>query len=76
MEDIGRLLILFGIVLAVIGGVILLLSKVPGLPLGRLPGDIVIQQPGFSCFFPIATSIILSIVLTILLQLANWLTRR
>ncbi len=68
MEDIGRMLLLFGIVLAVIGGVILLLGKVPGLGLGRLPGDIVIQQPGFSCFFPIATSIILSIVLTIVLN--------
>jgi hypothetical protein len=69
MEDIGRMLILFGIVLALIGGVIVLLGKVPGLGLGRLPGDIVIQQPGFSCFFPIATSIILSIVLTVVLNL-------
>ncbi len=76
MQDIGRMLILFGIALALVGGVIVLLGKVPGLPLGRLPGDIVIQQPGFSCFFPLATSIVLSIVLTILLQLANWLTRR
>ncbi len=65
----GRMLILFGIVLALIGGAIVLLGKVPGLGLGRLPGDIVIQQPGFSCFIPIATSIILSIVLTIVLNL-------
>ncbi len=76
MEDIGRLLILFGIVLALIGGVILLLSKVSGLGLGQLPGDIVIQQPGFSCFFPIATSIILSIVLTIVLNLLLGILRR
>ncbi len=69
MEDIGRILIVFGIVLALIGGVIILLGKVPGLGLGHLPGDIVIQQPGFSCFFPLATSIILSIVLTIVLNL-------
>ncbi len=74
MEDIGRLLILFGVVLALVGGAILLIGRVPGL--GRLPGDIVIQREGLTCFFPIVTSIVLSIVLTILLQLANWLTRR
>lgn len=76
MEDIGRMLILFGIVLALIGGVIVLLGRVPGLGLGRLPGDIVIQQPGFSCFFPLATSIILSIVLTIVLNVVLGLLRR
>ena len=69
MEDLGRMLVLFGIVIAIVGGIILLLGKIPGLGLGRLPGDIAIQQPGFSCFFPLATSIILSIVLTIVLNL-------
>ncbi len=68
MQDIGRMLILFGFALALVGGVIVLLGKVPGLPLGRLPGDIVIQQPGFSCFIPIATSVVLSLVLTIVLN--------
>ncbi len=67
MEDIGRLLILFGILVAIIGVAIVLIGKVPGL--GRLPGDIVIQQGNFSCFFPIVTSIILSILLTIVLNL-------
>ncbi len=73
MDDLGKTLILFGVLLAV-AGVIILAGKIPGL--GRLPGDIVIQRDGFSCFFPIATSILLSIVLTILLQLANWIFRR
>ncbi len=68
MEDIGRLLVLFGVLLAIVGGAVILLGRIPGI--GRLPGDIVIQRDGFSCFFPIATSIILSIVLTILLNLA------
>lgn len=69
MEDLGRMLLLFGVLLAVIGGAILLIGKVPGLGgLGRLPGDITIQRDGFSCFFPLATSILLSIVLTILLN--------
>ena len=39
------------------------------LPLGRLPGDIVIHRDGFTCMFPIATSILLSILLTIVLNL-------
>ncbi len=67
VEDIGRLLILFGIILALVGGVILLIGKVPGI--GRLPGDIVIQRGNFSCLFPLATSIVLSLVLTLLLNL-------
>ncbi len=66
MEDIGRILLVLGVLLALAGGVILLLGKVPGI--GRLPGDITIQGNGFSCFFPIATSILLSIVLTIVLN--------
>ena len=67
MEDIGRMLLVVGVLLALAGGAMMLISKVPGL--GRLPGDIVIQRDGFSCFFPIVTSIILSIVLTIVLNL-------
>jgi hypothetical protein len=66
MEDIGRMLIVVGVLLALIGGAIMLISKVPEI--GRLPGDIVIQRDGFSCFFPIVTSIVLSIVLTIVLN--------
>ncbi len=74
MEEIGKWLILFGVLLAIIGGVVLLIGKVPFV--GRLPGDIVIQRDNFSCFFPLATSILLSIVLTILVQLARWLSSR
>ncbi len=62
MEEIGKWLILFGVLLAIIGGVVLLIGKVPFV--GRLPGDIAIQRDNFSCFFPLATSILLSIVLT------------
>ncbi len=76
MEDMGRMLILFGVLIVVIGGILLLISRLPGLGLGRLPGDITIQTGNISCFFPIVTSIILSIVLTILVQLAYWLSRR
>lgn len=65
MEDLGKLLIGLGAILLIIGALVWGLSRIPGLNLGRLPGDIVIQGEGFSCFFPIVTSVILSIVLTI-----------
>ncbi len=67
MEDIGKMLVLFGVLLAITGGALVLFGKVPWL--GRLPGDIVLQRDNFSCFFPLATSILLSIILTILLNL-------
>jgi hypothetical protein len=74
MDEIGKWLILFGVLLVAVGAVIFLLGKIPGV--GRLPGDIVIQNENFTCFFPIATSILLSIVLTILLQMVRWLSNR
>ena len=67
MEDLGKSLFLFGVVLAIIGGIIFAVSKVPGV--GQLPGEITIQRDGFACFVPLASSIVLSIVLTIVLNL-------
>ncbi len=67
MEEIGKWLLLFGVLLAIVGGAILLFGKVPWI--GRLPGDIAIQRDNFSCFFPLATSILLSIVLTVLFNI-------
>jgi len=66
VNEIGKILIVFGVLLVVVGAVVLVLGKIPGL--GRLPGDIIIQTENISCFFPIATSILLSIVLTLLLN--------
>lgn len=66
MNEVGKILILFGVILVVVGVVVVVLGKIPAL--GRLPGDIVIQTENISCFFPIATSILLSIVLTLLLN--------
>ncbi len=74
MEDLARMLILFGVLIVIIGGVMLLLSRISGL--GHLPGDITIQTGGLSCFFPIVTSIVLSIVLTILLNVVLAILRR
>jgi hypothetical protein len=65
MKDLGRILILVGIVIAIVG-----VGLTAGL--GRLPGDIVVRRGNFSFFFPLMTSIILSIVLTLVL----WFFRR
>jgi hypothetical protein len=60
----GKLLIVVGLVIAGIG---LLVSA--GLPLGRLPGDIVVRRDNFTFYFPLGTSILLSVVLTIVFAL-------
>lgn len=68
MENIGRYLMIGGVILILIGGGFYLASKL-GLPLGRLPGDIHIQGRNGSFYFPVMTSIILSILLTVFLNL-------
>jgi hypothetical protein len=75
MISLARMLIILGLILVVVGGLIFLLVRV-GLPLGRLPGDIRIQTRNLTCFFPLATMIILSVVLTIILNvIARFLNR-
>jgi formate hydrogenlyase subunit 3/multisubunit Na+/H+ antiporter MnhD subunit len=61
---VGKLLFLVGLAIAGIGLLIML-----GLPIGRLPGDIAVRRDNFSFYFPITTSIVLSIILTLLLRL-------
>jgi hypothetical protein len=61
---VGRALIILGLVIAAIG---LLVSL--GLPVGRLPGDITVRRGNFTFYFPLATSIVASILLTLLLML-------
>jgi hypothetical protein len=60
----GRALVLLGLGIAALGLLIML-----GVPFGRLPGDIYVRRGNFSFYFPLATSIILSILLTLLLAL-------
>ena len=70
LGTIGRFLIGAGLALAVIGGLILLAGRVPFLGwLGRLPGDIVVRRGPVTVYVPLLTSIILSILLTIVLNL-------
>ena len=63
----GKILIVTGILLIVLGFFFVFGGKIP--PFGRLPGDIVVRRGNFTFFFPIVTSIIASIVLTILMVL-------
>ncbi|OFW15589.1 MAG: hypothetical protein A3F69_00785 [Acidobacteria bacterium RIFCSPLOWO2_12_FULL_66_10] len=60
----GRLFVLIGLGIAGVGLLMML-----GLPLGRLPGDFYVRRGGFSFYFPLATSILLSIMLTLILAL-------
>lgn len=67
LNPLGKMLIFFGIILILIGGAILLAGKIPWI--GRLPGDIFIQKKNFTFYFPLATSIIISIILTLIFSL-------
>ncbi len=75
MDNIGRFLMIGGIVLFVVGGLVFLATKF-GLPFGRLPGDIRIERDGFSFYFPLGSSILISIVLTIILNVIVRLLRK
>lgn len=64
---VGKILIAFGVFSIILGGILLLAEKIPGI--GKLPGDIYIQKGNFTFYFPIVTSIVLSIILSIILNL-------
>ena len=63
----GKLLILLGVFIILIGVFLLVGEKIPWV--GRLPGDIIIRKKNFTFYFPIATSILISIILTLLFTL-------
>jgi len=67
MSEFGKIIIIFGIILVIVGVVLLFSSKIPLI--GKLPGDILIKRDGFTFYFPIATSIIISIILTIIINI-------
>ena len=74
MPEIGKILVGIGIVLIVIGGVVMLLGRA-GLPVGRLPGDFLYRGKNTTFYFPLATSILLSVVLSLLFFLIGRLKR-
>ena len=76
-QTLGRPLILIGIGIVVIGMLVSIADRLPGLNwLGKLPGDISIKRDHVSFYFPIATSLLVSIVLSLLVAILSWLFRR
>ena len=65
MAPIGKLLIVFGLILAAVGLLLLFSDKIPWL--GRLPGDITVKRDNFNFYFPLATCILISIILSLIL---------
>jgi len=74
MAEMGRVLVILGVALVVIGGIIIGLGRT-GLPLGRLPGDILFRGKNTTFYFPLASSILISVVLSIVLFLIGRLKR-
>ncbi len=65
----GRMLLVLGAVIALVGVLLILSEKFPGLRIGRLPGDLAIERGRWRFYFPLGTSILISIVLTLLFWL-------
>jgi hypothetical protein len=70
MSELGKALIGLGLLLALVGAVLLFADRM-SLPLGRLPGDFAYRGKNVSVFFPLGTSILISIVLSVLLYLVS-----
>lgn len=69
LGSLGRLLVIAGLAIAAFGGLLLLAGRLPGLRVGRLPGDIYIERDGWRFYFPLMTSIIISLLLFLILWL-------
>ena len=74
MDDLGRALLITGVVIATFGLALMLADRLPLI--GKLPGDIAIRGDGWVVYAPIATSIIVSLALTALFSLFSWLAHR
>jgi hypothetical protein len=70
----GRLLLIAGAGLCLVGLIVLGLGKLPSF--GRLPGDLRIEREGFSCFVPLVSMALVSLVLTVVVNLILWLLSR
>lgn len=69
MNDVGRMLVVFGVLIALAGVALMLVGRVGWL--GRLPGDIHIERGNWTFYFPLATSLLLSVVLTLILWIVG-----
>jgi hypothetical protein len=69
MHELAKGLIILGVVITAVGVLLLFANKIPFL--GKLPGDILVKRENFTFYFPLATSIILSILISLILYLIN-----
>jgi hypothetical protein len=69
MASLGRTLLVMGLVLAAVGVLLVAAERLPGLRIGRLPGDLRVERGRFTFYFPLATSIVVSVVLSLVLWL-------
>lgn len=80
-EGFGKVLIAVGLAIATVGMLMVLAHRVPGIGalfgwFGKLPGDVSIKREHFSFYFPIVTSLLLSVILSLVFYLVSWLFRR
>ncbi len=69
LGGLGKALVVMGVVVALVGAALLAAERFPGLRLGRLPGDLRVERGTFRFYFPLATSLLVSVVLTLLFWL-------
>jgi Protein of unknown function (DUF2905) len=79
--DLGKVLIGLGLLVVVVGVLLLLADRNPGVGhffqwMGKLPGDISVKRENFNFFFPLATSMVFSVVLSLVFYLLSWIFRR
>ena len=75
LQSLGRLMLIGAVVLAITGGLLLAAARL-GIPFFQLPGDATAQRGNVTIFFPFVSCLVLSILLTVILNLALWLMRR
>lgn len=76
IETVGKILVIIGILLVVVGAVLWLAGdRLSFSWIGRLPGDIRIEQPGFGCYFPITTMLLFSVILSLIVSVLSRLWR-
>lgn len=76
LGSLGRMLLALGAIVALVGVLLIVAERFPGLRIGRLPGDISVERERWRFTFPLGTSILLSILLSIVISLLLWLFGR
>jgi hypothetical protein len=74
LSNLGKFLLIGAVALAIVGILLMVMGNIPFF--GRLPGDIALRRNGSTFYFPIVTCLVLSVVLTILINVILWIFRR